>query len=96
MTFTPTMWSILETAREKPHILLRSDQIGPARLLEREGFLKLHQSADWWMLATLTDAGREALTTRTQQVIARSLMGASSLLPVGYSATKEAAERRTG
>ena len=23
MTFTPTMWSILETAREKPHILLR-------------------------------------------------------------------------
>jgi hypothetical protein len=24
----------------------------------------LHQSADWWMLATLTDAGREALTTR--------------------------------
>ena len=22
MTFTPTMWSILETAREKPHILL--------------------------------------------------------------------------
>jgi hypothetical protein len=39
-------------------------QIGPARLLERGGFLKLHQSADWWMLATLTDAGREALTTR--------------------------------
>ena len=39
MTFTPTMWSILETAREKPHILLRPDQIGPARLLEREGFL---------------------------------------------------------
>ncbi|MGB7834267.1 MAG: hypothetical protein WBL84_18865 [Xanthobacteraceae bacterium] len=64
MTFTPTMWSILEIAREKPRILLRPDQIGPARLLEREGFLKLHQSADWWMMATLTDAGREALTTR--------------------------------
>jgi hypothetical protein len=64
MTFTPAMWSILETAREKPRILLRPDQIGPARLLEREGFLKLHQSADWWILATLTDAGREALITR--------------------------------
>ena len=45
MTFTPTMWSILETAREKPRILLRPDQIGPARLLEREGFLQLHQFA---------------------------------------------------
>jgi hypothetical protein len=64
MTFTPTMWSILETAREKPHILLRPDQIGPARLLESGGFLRLHQSADWWMMAALTDAGREALTTR--------------------------------
>jgi hypothetical protein len=64
MTFTPTMWSILETAREKPQILLRLDQIGPARLLEQGGFLKLNQSADWWMLATLTDAGREALAAR--------------------------------
>ena len=64
MTFTPTTWSILETAREKPHILLRPDQIGPARLLESGGFLRLHQSADWWMMAALTDAGREALTTR--------------------------------
>jgi hypothetical protein len=58
------MWSILETARDKPHILLRHDQIGSARLLEQGGFLKLNQSADWWVLATLTDAGREALTTR--------------------------------
>jgi hypothetical protein len=37
MTFTPTMWTVLETAREKPYILLRPDQIGPARLLERGG-----------------------------------------------------------
>ena len=64
MTFTPAKWSILETARDKPHILLRPDQIRPARLLEQGGFLKLNQSADWWVLATLTDAGREALTTR--------------------------------
>ena len=64
MTFTPAMWSLLEAAREKPRILLRPDQIEPARALERGGFLKLNQSADWWMLATLTDAGREALTTR--------------------------------
>ena len=64
MTFTPTMWSILEKARDKQRILLHPDQIGPARLLERGGFLKLHQSADWWMMATLTDAGRAALTKR--------------------------------
>jgi hypothetical protein len=58
------MWSILERARDKQRIILHHDQIGPARLLEREGFLKLHQSADWWMMATLTDAGREVVTTR--------------------------------
>jgi hypothetical protein len=58
------MWSILETAREKPHIILRPDQIGEARLLERGGFLRLNQSLDWWMMATLTDAGREVLATR--------------------------------
>jgi hypothetical protein len=38
MTFTPTMWSILETAREKPRILLRPGQIGAARLLEKIPF----------------------------------------------------------
>jgi hypothetical protein len=64
MTFTPAMWSILETAREKPRILLRPDQMGPARLLEQGGFLKLDHAADWWIFATLTDAGREAVTTR--------------------------------
>jgi hypothetical protein len=64
MQLTPAMWSILEAARDKQRILLHTDQIGPARLLEREGFLKLLQSADWWMMATLTDSGREALTTR--------------------------------
>ncbi len=64
MTFTPAMWSILQTARDKQRIVLQPDQIGPARLLEREGFLKLNQSADWWIMATLTDAGREALTRR--------------------------------
>ena len=64
MTFTPAMWSILEAARDKQRILLQPDQIAPARLLEREGFLKLLQSADWWMMATLTDFGREALTRR--------------------------------
>jgi hypothetical protein len=64
MTLTPAMWSILEKARDKQRIVLNPDQIGPARLLEREGLLKLNQSADWWMMATLTDAGREALTRR--------------------------------
>ncbi len=64
MTLTPAMWSILETARDKQLTVLQPDQIGPARLLEREGFLKLLQSADWGILATLTDAGREALATR--------------------------------
>ena len=64
MTFTPTMWSILEKARDKQRIVLSPDEIAPARLLEREGFLKLNQAADWWIMATLTDAGREALTTR--------------------------------
>jgi hypothetical protein len=64
MTFTPAMWSILESARDKQRIVLRTDQIAPARLLEREGLLKLNQSADWWLMATLTDAGREALTKR--------------------------------
>jgi hypothetical protein len=58
------MWSILAKARDKQRIVLRLDEIAPARLLEREGYLKLNQSADWWMMATLTDAGREALTTR--------------------------------
>jgi hypothetical protein len=58
------MWSILEKARDKQRIILHPDEIGPARLLEREGLLKLNQSADWWMMATLTDAGRAALTTR--------------------------------
>jgi hypothetical protein len=60
------MWSILEAARGKQRILLNPDQIGPARMLEREGFLKLLQSADWWLMATLTDAGREALTARDE------------------------------
>ena len=64
MELTPTMWSVLEAARDRQRILLNPDQIGPARLLEREGLLTLHQSADWWMMATLTDAGRRALTTR--------------------------------
>ena len=64
MTLTPTMWSILERARDKPRIILHPDEIGPARLLEREGFLKLNQSADWWMMATLTDAGRKVLAAR--------------------------------
>lgn len=64
MQLTPTMWSILEAARDKQRILLNPDQIGPARVLEREGFLKLLQSADWWLMATLTDAGREILTAR--------------------------------
>jgi hypothetical protein len=58
------MWSILESARGKPRILLRHDQIGPARLLEQGGFLRLDHAAAWWMFATLTDAGRAALTTR--------------------------------
>jgi hypothetical protein len=58
------MWSILEKARDKPRLILHPDEIAPARLLEREGFLKLNQSADWWMMATLTDAGRAALTKR--------------------------------
>jgi hypothetical protein len=64
MIFTASMWTILESARDKQRIVLHPDQIGPARLLEREGFLKLLQSADWWIMATLTDAGREALTAR--------------------------------
>lgn len=60
------MWSVLEAARDKQRILLNPDQIGPARMLEREGLLKLLQSADWWLMATLTDAGREALTARDE------------------------------
>jgi hypothetical protein len=66
MELTPTMWSVLEAARDKQRILLNPDQIGPARMLEREGLLKLLQSADWWLMATLTDAGREALTARDE------------------------------
>jgi hypothetical protein len=64
MELTPAMWSILEAARDKQRILLNPNQIGPARLLEREGLLKLLQSADWWLMATLTDAGRKVLTAR--------------------------------
>ena len=64
MELTPAMWSILEAARDKQRILLNPDQIGPARLLERQGFLKLLQSADWWLMATLTEAGREVLRAR--------------------------------
>jgi hypothetical protein len=60
------MWSILEAARDKQRILLNPDQIGPARMLEREGLLKLLQSADWWLMATLTDAGRDVLTARDE------------------------------
>ena len=66
MELTPTMWSVLEAARDRQRILLNPDQIGPARMLEREGLLKLLQSADWWLMATLTDAGREALTARDE------------------------------
>jgi hypothetical protein len=66
MELTPTMWSILEAARDKQRILLNPDQIGPARMLEREGLLKLLQSADWWLMATLTDAGRDVLTARDE------------------------------
>jgi hypothetical protein len=64
MTLTPVMWSILEKARDKPRIVLHPDEVGPARRLEGEGLLKMLQSADWWIMATLTDAGREALATR--------------------------------